>query len=79
MCLYSLRDDITSFFPIFINMEEVYIIIENTSSGFNLKTYASFSRLCKDNKIDKDKVSKDKLPFKVGNLTVLKSVVNTKV
>jgi hypothetical protein len=79
MCPTYSGDDTASFFHILINMDEIFIIIENTSSGFNLKSYASFNRLCKDNKINKDMVSKDKLPFKVGNLTIMKSVVNTKI
>ena len=48
-------------------------------NGFNVKSYTSFNRLCKDNNIKKEMVSKENLPFKVGNFTILESEVNTKL
>jgi hypothetical protein len=60
-------------------MDKVYLHIETTNNGFNLKSYTSFNRLCKENNIDNKKVSKNNLPFKVGNIIVMESVVNTKI
>lgn len=74
----SSGDDTTSFF-LLTYMDKIFILIETTNNGFNVKPYASFSRLCKDNNINKEMVSKDNLPFKVGNKTVLEADVNNKI
>jgi hypothetical protein len=60
-------------------MDKIFILIETTTNGFNVKPYANFNRLCKDNNINKDMVSKDNLPFKVGNKTILEAEVNNKL
>lgn len=73
------RGDTASFFNIYLNMEKIFILIETTKNGFNVKPYASFNRLCKDNNINKDMVSKDHLPFKVGDKTILEAEVNIKL
>jgi hypothetical protein len=60
-------------------MEKIFILIETNNNDFNVKTYSSFNRLCKENNIDNKKVSKNDLPFKMGNIIVMESVVNTKI
>lgn len=60
-------------------MEKIYLHIQTVTNGFNVKSYTSFSRLCKENNIDNKMVSKNNLPFKVGNVIVMESVVNTKI
>lgn len=62
-----------------ISMDKIFILIETTNNGFNVKCYTSLNRLCKDNNIKKEMVSKENLPFKVGNFTILESEVNTKL
>lgn len=54
-------------------------MIETNDKGFDVKPYTSFDRLCKENNINKKMVSKDLLPFKVGNKTILQTELNEKL
>jgi beta-N-acetylglucosaminidase len=57
-------------------MEEIYLHIK----GNNIKGYYSFSRLCKENGIDKDKVNKDMLPLQIGkDIKIVKISIDTRI
>lgn len=57
----------------------VYIIISESSGGLNVKGYNSFSRLCSENGIKKNSISKKDLPVKVGNKTILSIEVDERI
>jgi hypothetical protein len=57
-------------------MEEIYLHIK----GNNIKGYYSFSRLCKENGVDKDKVNKDMLPLQIGkDIKIVKISIDTRI
>lgn len=60
-------------------MSKIFILIETNDKGFDVKPYTNFDRLCKDNNINKKMVSKEMLPFKVGNKTILQAELNEKL
>jgi hypothetical protein len=54
----------------------VYLYI----NGSTIKGYFSFSRLCKENSLDKDKLNKDMLPVQIGkDIKIVKINIDNRI
>jgi hypothetical protein len=56
-------------------MDNIFII----STSNTIKAYSSFSRLCSENNIDKSKINKKNLPVKIGDITIVKVELDTRI
>jgi hypothetical protein len=60
-------------------MNDIFLIITQTNGSLSVKAYYSFSKLCSANGIDRSKVDKKMLPFKVGDMIVMKVEVDSDI
>ena len=60
-------------------MNDIFLIITQTNGSLSVKAYYSFSKLCSSNGIDRSKVDKKMLPFKVGDMIVMKVEVDSDI
>ncbi len=57
----------------------IFSIMEQKGPVIALRHYYSFKEMCKVEKFDTNKLTKDMLPFKIGDRTVMEGEVNTNI